>query len=80
MIIFGVAISDLEIVLVGLAVSKKVDGDSTNYLVAGRGLILPLAAASMGQAVDTNAPLGNTDLLATFGLWAGASLPMGFGL
>lgn len=66
---------------VGLYVSKKVGGDSTNYIVAGRGLILPLAAATlMAQAVDSNATLGNTDLSAEFGFWAGASLPIGLAL
>ena len=48
---------------VGLLVARKVDGDSTNFLVAGRSLALPLSAAGlMGQAVDSNATLGNTDL------------------
>lgn len=34
----------------------------------------------MGQAVDTNATLGNTDLSSAFGFWAGAALPLGLGL
>jgi hypothetical protein len=39
-------------------VARKIQGDSANYIVAGRGLILPLAAATlMAQAVDTNATL-----------------------
>jgi Na+/proline symporter len=66
---------------VGLYVSKKVGGDSTNYIVAGRGLILPLAACTlMAQAVDSNATLGNTDLSAQLGFWAGASLPVGLAI
>jgi SSS family solute:Na+ symporter len=81
MIIFGVAISVLVVLVVGLAVARKVDGDSTNFLVAGRSLALPLSAAGlMGQAVDSNATLGNTDLSASLGFWAGASLPLGLGL
>jgi SSS family solute:Na+ symporter len=81
MIIFGVAISVLVVLAVGLAVARKVDGDSTNFLVAGRSLALPLTAAGlMGQAVDSNATLGNTDLSASLGFWAGASLPLGLGL
>ncbi|MBA3472658.1 MAG: sodium:solute symporter family protein [Rubrobacter sp.] len=65
----------------GLYIARKVQGDSTNYIVAGRGLILPLAAATlMAQAVDSNATLGNTDLSAQFGFWAGASLPVGLAL
>ena len=52
----------------------------TTFLVAGRGMALPLIAAGlMGQAVDTNATLGNTDLAATGGFWAGYSLPLGPG-
>ena len=34
----------------------------------------------MGSAVDTNATLGNTDLAAEFGFWAGACLPLGLAL
>jgi solute:Na+ symporter, SSS family len=81
MIILGVAVSVLVVLVVGLAVARKVDGDSTNFLVAGRSLALPLTAAGlMGQAVDSNATLGNTDLSASLGFWAGASLPLGLGL
>lgn len=81
MIIAGVALSILVVVAIGLAVSNKVQGDGTRFLVAGRSLALPLTAAGlMGQAVDTNATLGNTDLTARFGFWAGASLPIGLGI
>ncbi len=34
----------------------------------------------MAQSVDSNATLGNTDLAAEFGFWAGASLPIGLAL
>ncbi len=81
MIILGVGASVLIVVLIGLSVARKVDGDSTNFLVAGRSLALPLTAAGlMGQAVDTNATLGNTDLSAAGGFWAGASLPIGLAI
>lgn len=77
----GVGASTLLVLLVGLVVSRKVAGDSTNFLVAGRSLTLPLVAASlMGQAVDANATLGNTDLASSYGFWAGASLPIGLAL
>ncbi len=36
MIIPGVAIGVLLVLVVGLLVARKVDGDSTNFLVAGR--------------------------------------------
>jgi solute:Na+ symporter, SSS family len=81
MIIFGVTVLVVLVVMIGLVVARKVDGDSTNFLVAGRSLALPLTAAGlMGQAVDSNATLGNTDLSAGVGFWAGASLPLGLGL
>jgi len=81
MIIIGVAVGVLLVVTVGLVVARKVDGDSTNFLVAGRTLAVPLVAAGlMGQAVDSNATLGNTDLTYSLGFWAGAALPLGLGL
>ncbi|MDD7933830.1 sodium:solute symporter family transporter [Actinomycetospora straminea] len=71
----------LLVVAVGLWFARRVDGDSTNFLVAGRSLALPLSAAGlMGQAVDSNATLGNTDLTFSLGFWAGASLPLGLAL
>ncbi len=79
--ILGVGLGVLAVVLIGLSVAHKVAGDSTNFLVAGRTLALPLTAAGlMGQAVDTNATLGNTDLTAAGGFWAGASLPIGLAI
>ncbi len=81
MIITGITVSVVAVIAIGLLVARKVDGDSTNFLVAGRSLALPLVAAGlMGQAVDSNATLGNTDLASSLGFWAGASLPLGLGL
>lgn len=81
MILLGVALFIVLQLAVGLFFSRKVKGESTNYIVAGRGLVLPLAAATlMAQAVDSNATLGNTDLAASFGFWAGAALPVGLAL
>ncbi|MEL7034793.1 MAG: sodium:solute symporter family protein [Cyanobacteria bacterium J06592_8] len=66
---------------IGMWAAKQIQGDSINYFVAGRGLVLPLAAATlMAQSVDSNATLGNTDLTAEFGFWSGASLPLGLAL
>lgn len=63
---------------IGVWASQQIKGDSVNFLVAGRGLALPLAAATlMAQSVDSNATLGNTDLSSAFGFWAGAALPLG---
>ena len=81
MILLGVGASIVVVTLIGLSVARRVGGDSTNFLVGGRNLALPLVgAALMGQAVDTNATLGNTDLSSAFGFWAGAALPLGLGL
>lgn len=81
MILLGVAISIAVVVAVGFAVSRRIEGDSSNFLVGGR--MLPfwlVGGALMGAAVDTNATLGNTDLAFEFGFWAGAALPLGLAL
>ncbi|MCL8025282.1 sodium:solute symporter family transporter [Nocardioides bruguierae] len=81
MIITGVALTVLLVLVVGIAVARKVDGDSANYLVAGRSLGVPLVAVALTTAaVDSNATVGNTDLTGTFGFWAGASLALGLAL
>ena len=78
---WGIIIFLVATLGIGMWAAKQVKGDSENYLVAGRGLVLPLAAATlMAQSVDSNATLGNTDLAAEFGFWAGASLPIGLAL
>ncbi|MFC6976044.1 sodium:solute symporter family protein [Halomicroarcula sp. GCM10025709] len=80
-IIYGLAATIVTMMGIGFYVARKVKGDSINYIVAGRGLILPLAAATlMAQSLDSNATLGNTDLAADFGFWAGAALPVGLAL
>ncbi len=81
MVVAGVAVFIAIQMTIGLFVAKAVRGSSTRFIVAGRGLILPLAAtALMAQAVDSNATLGNTDLSSQFGFWAGASLPIGLAI
>ncbi len=77
----GIIVFLLGTLGVGAWASQQIKGDSVNFLVAGRGLALPLAAATlMAQSVDSNATLGNTDLSAEFGFWAGAALPIGLSL
>ena len=77
-ILYGIVGIIVTMLAIGFYVARKVKGDSVNYIVAGRGLILPLAAATlMAQSLDSNATLGNTDLVASFGFWAGAALPVG---
>ena len=81
LLFWGIIIFLFATLAIGMWAAKQVRGDSENYLVAGRGLVLPLAAATlMAQSVDSNATLGNTDLAAEFGFWAGASLPIGLAL
>jgi SSS family solute:Na+ symporter len=81
MITLGVALSVLVVLIVGIAVARKVDGDSANYLVAGRQLGVPLVAICLTTAaVDSNATVGNTDLSAAAGFWAGASLAIGLAI
>jgi solute:Na+ symporter, SSS family len=81
MIILGVGLTVLVVLIVGIAVARKIDGDSANYLVAGRRLGVPLVAVSLtAAAVDSNATVGNTDLTSQFGFWAGASLAIGLAI
>ncbi|QCB94145.1 sodium:solute symporter family protein [Cellulomonas shaoxiangyii] len=81
MIIAGVGLTVLVVLVVGVAVARKVDGDSANYLVAGRRLGVPLVAVSLtAAAVDSNATVGNTDLTSQFGFWSGASLALGLSI
>jgi Na+/proline symporter len=81
MILLGVGASIAVVVFVGFLASRRIAGDSANFLVGGRTLPLMLVGgALMGSAVDTNATLGNTDLASEFGFWAGACLPLGLAL
>ncbi|MGK9220551.1 MULTISPECIES: sodium:solute symporter family protein [unclassified Microbacterium] len=81
MIILGVSVTVLVILVVGIVVARRVDGDSENFLVAGRRLGVPLVAVSLtAAAVDANATVGNTDLTADFGFWSGASLAIGLAI
>lgn len=78
---WGIIVFLLGTLGIGVWASKQIKGDSVNFLVAGRGLALPLAGATlMAQSVDSNATLGNTDLSSEFGFWAGAALPIGLSL
>ena len=81
MIVAGVGLCLLVLTASGLVSARRVRGDSANYLVAGRSLSAGLVGAVLvSQAVDSNATLGNADLAAAFGWWAGAALPIGLAL
>jgi len=81
MIVLGVGLTVLAVLIVGIVVARRVDGDSANFLVAGRRLGVPLVSVSLtAAAVDANATVGNTDLTASFGFWSGASLAIGLSI
>jgi SSS family solute:Na+ symporter len=81
MIVAGVGMCMLVLTVSGLVSARRVRGDTANYLVAGRTLSAGLVGAVLvSQAVDSNATLGNADLAAAFGFWAGAALPIGLAL
>jgi SSS family solute:Na+ symporter len=81
LLLFGVGISVALVLFVGMYVGRKVEGDSQNFLVAGRMLPLYLVApALMAAAVDSNATVGNMDLTSSFGFWAGAPLAIGLAI
>lgn len=81
LLLFGVGASVLLVLFVGMYVGRKVEGDSQNFLVAGRMLPLYLVApALMVAAVDSNATVGNVDLSSSAGFWAGASLAIGLAI
>ena len=81
MLLFGVGITVLLVLFVGMYVGRKVGGDSQNFLVAGRMLPIYLVApALMVAAVDSNATVGNMDLSSSSGFWAGASLAIGLAI
>ena len=81
MLLFGVGVTVLLVLFVGIYVGRKVEGDSQNFLVAGRMLPVYLVApALMAAAVDSNATVGNMDLTSSAGFWAGASLAIGLAI
>ncbi len=81
MILTGVAVFLLVLTVSGVVSARRVRGDCANYLVAGRALPAVLVAAVLiAQPVDSNATIGNGDLSAAFGFWAGAALPIGLAL
>ena len=80
-LLFGVGVTVLLVLFVGMYVGRKVEGDSQNFLVAGRMLPIYLVApALMVAAVDSNATVGNMDLSSSAGFWAGASLAIGLAI
>lgn len=81
MLLLGVGLTVVLILFIGIFVGRKVEGDSQNFLVAGRMMPVYLVApALMVAAVDSNATLGNVDLTAQFGFWSGALLAIGLAI
>ncbi len=80
-LLIGVGATVVLVLIVGMYVGRKVEGDSQNFLVAGRNLPVYLVApALMVAAVDSNATVGNMDLSAASGFWAGSLLAIGLGI
>ncbi len=80
-IILGVGLTVVLVLFVGMYVGRKVEGDSQNFLVAGRMLPVYLVApALMVAAVDSNATVGNMDLSSSSGFWAGSLLAIGLAI
>ncbi|MCK0089987.1 sodium:solute symporter [Rhodococcus sp. HNM0563] len=78
MIITGVAVCLVVLLGAGFYSTRKVRGDTGNFLLAGRSLGAPvIAVLLMSQVIDSNATLGSADLSAAFGFWAGAAMPLG---
>lgn len=80
-ILIGVGATVLLVIIIGLYVGRRVEGDSQNFLVAGRNMPIYLVApALMVAAVDSNATVGNMDLASSSGFWAGSLLAIGLGI
>ena len=79
----GIIIALFIAVSFGIAyfASRKIQGSAENYFVAGKTLPLWVVALTLSaQSVDSNATLGNTELLFEQGFWAGAGLPIGLAM
>ncbi len=78
---FGIIITLILSLLLGLVGSRYVKGKTENFFVAGRNIGFPLVGLALfAQAVDGNATMGNTSLVHDFGFWAGASFPIGLAI
>lgn len=78
MIIAGIALIVFVLFVAGIVAARRVQGDASNYILAGRQLSVPIVSILLvSQAIDSNATLGNADLAAEFGFWAGVALPLG---
>jgi SSS family solute:Na+ symporter len=81
LILIGVGLTVALVLFVGVFVGRRVEGDSQNFLVAGRNMPIYLVApALMAAAVDSNAIVGNADLSSAYGFWGGASLAIGMAI
>src|SRR5687767_13890056 len=80
---YGIAIIGFLILslTVGVMTSRLVKKSSKRFMVAGRSLPLFFIATMLtAQAVDGNSSLGNAGLVYSFGIWAGAALPLGLAI
>ena len=78
MILLGVGLSIAVVVFVGFLVSKRIAGDSANFLVAGRTLALALVGGPDGPGRRHQRDARQHGPRRRFGFWAGACLPLGW--
>ncbi|WP_222128299.1 sodium:solute symporter family transporter [Kocuria salsicia] len=81
--VIGAAIIGTVVLLVGLGLwsARRVRGEDSNFVVAGRSLSMPIVAILLlSQVIDSNATVGAADLAAGFGFWAGAVMPIGLAM
>ena len=68
-------------IVVGTLTSRLVKKSSKRYMVAGKSLPLMFVGTMLAaQSIDGNSSLGNAGLVFSFGIWAGAALPIGLAI
>jgi solute:Na+ symporter, SSS family len=80
---YGIAVIGFLILSLGVGVmtSRLVKKSSKRYMVAGKSLPLMFVGTMLAaQSIDGNSSLGNAGLVFSFGIWAGAALPIGLAI
>jgi solute:Na+ symporter, SSS family len=80
---YGIAVIGFLILSLGVGVmtSRLVKKSSKRFMIAGKSLPLMFVGTMLAaQSIDGNSSLGNAGLVFSFGIWAGAALPIGLAL
>jgi Na+/proline symporter len=80
---YGIAVIGFLILSLGVGImtSRLVKKSSKRYMVAGKSLPLMFVGTMLAaQSIDGNSSLGNAGLVFSFGIWAGAALPIGLAI